>query len=246
MSSQKLKYAPLKEVIFEIHWDSNIDGLGIHVDNGFDLAQGKFSEKLKPKFPVHKKLIPEGAPIKIFGAPMHQYWTAEFQWPVIQHGPGMMAINEVEVGYEWKNSFKPLIIENVGKLVTSYDVPLKMNKIKLQYVDAWDVENENTIDFLKLNLQTEIISKYPTSGILTGFSIQQNFELNDLSQLSLNISSGINNQNQKKSIILVTTIEKSGSISPLDIEIWLENAHAETSAIFKKMLNPEFYASLDQ
>jgi uncharacterized protein (TIGR04255 family) len=152
MSSQKLKYAPLKEVIFEIHWDSNIDGLGMHVDNGFDLAQGKFSEKIKPNFPLHKKLIPEGAPIKIFGTPMHQYWTAEFKWPVIQHGPGMMAINEVEVGYEWKNSFKPLIIENVGKLVTSYDVPLKINKIKLQYVDAWDVENENTVDFLKLNL----------------------------------------------------------------------------------------------
>lgn len=70
MSSTKLKNAPLKEVIFELFWDCSIDGTGLQIDEGFDLAQGVFSNQLKSDFPVHKKLIPENIPFKVFGAPI--------------------------------------------------------------------------------------------------------------------------------------------------------------------------------
>ena len=70
MSKTKLKHAPLKEVIFELHW-AGIDTLGAHSDSGFNLAQGKFQDKLKSEYPVHKQLMTEGMGIKFFGVPLH-------------------------------------------------------------------------------------------------------------------------------------------------------------------------------
>lgn len=246
MSSIKPKNAPLKEVIFELHWECVIDSGGLQFDAGFDLAQGKFADRLKQEFPLHRKLIPDGIPLKIFGAPMHQYWKGEFQWPVVQHGQGMIAVNDVEHGYEWANTYKPLIIRSIKNLVDSYEEPLKFIKIKLQYIDAWDIDDTAPEDFMKKNLQTEIINNYPLPGTLIGFNIQQSFELTDSSIMNLSISNGINNQNQKKSVVWTTTVEKQALLSFDDIETWVETAHSENSNMFKKMLNSEFYASLDK
>lgn len=246
MSSTKLKNAPLKEVIFELYWECSVNNVGMQIDRGFDLAQGKFAERLKSSFPIHKKLIPEGSSFKIFGAPLHQYWNDEFTWPVIQHGEGMIAVNQIEAGYEWDNQFKPLVIDTIGKLMESYEDVPKFNKIKLQYIDAWDLKDMAPSEFVSQNLQTSITAKYSPPGILRSFSIQQNFELNDNSTLNLSISDGINNENQKKSVIWTTAVEKVSLIKFEEIDIWIENAHAATSNMFKQMLNPEFYASLDK
>jgi hypothetical protein len=59
MSATKLKNAPLKEVIFELHWECSNDPSGVKIDRGFDLAQGKFADLLKPEFPLHRRLIPD-------------------------------------------------------------------------------------------------------------------------------------------------------------------------------------------
>jgi uncharacterized protein (TIGR04255 family) len=244
MSSTKLKNAPLKEVIFELHWECNNDNTGMPVDAGFDLAQGKFAEKLKPEFPLHRKLIPEGAPVKFFGAPMHQYWKGEFQWPVIQHGQGMIAVNETEQTYDWEERFSPLIKSTIEKLVSSYDEPLLLNMAKLQYVDAWEMDGVDPADFMKENLQTQIVTDFSFPGQLRGFNVQQSFNLDDSSVLQLNIFSGINNQNQKESVIWTTTIEKSTLLTTEEISVWIESAHGQISTMFKKMLKPEFYASL--
>jgi uncharacterized protein (TIGR04255 family) len=246
MSSAKLKNAPLKEVIFELYWECTTDSSGMQYDAGFDLAQGKFAEKLKSQFPVHKKLIPEGIPFKVFGAPIHQYWKGEFNWPVVQHGQGMIALNEVENGYRWENSFKPLVISSIENIESSYEDDLMFNRVTLQYIDAWDLDNENATMFSEKNLQTKIYNGYDLPGDLKNFSIQQNFKLNDGSTMILSISNGINNQNQKPSVIWTTTVEKQAKMSNIDVKAWLENAHTENSNMFKKMLNPEFYASLDR
>jgi uncharacterized protein (TIGR04255 family) len=246
MSSVKLKNSPLKEVIFELHWECPIDSGGNPYDAGFDLAQGKFAERLKPEFPVHKKLIPDGAPVKIFGAPMHQYWKSEFNWPVIQHGQGMIAVNEVEFGYEWENSYKPLLKQSINHLVVCYEDDLLFVRAKLQYIDAWDLNGINPTDFIAQNLQTEIRNGYDLPGALRSINIQQSFALSDGSIMSLNIANGLNNKNQQPSIIWTTTVENHSKMKVQEVEVWLENAHTATSNMFKKMLNPDFYASLDR
>lgn len=246
MSNTKLKNAPLKEVIFELFWECSIDGTGIQVDDGFDLAQGIFSNKLKNQFPVHRKLIPENALFKVFGAPIHQYWKGQMQWPVVQHGQGMIAINEVEKGYEWEGSFKPIIISTIQELVESYDRKLTFNKCRLQYIDACELTDQEPYDFAKENLQTYVSTGYPTPGIQTGFNIQSTFQLDHETQMALTITNGIDNQSQKKSVIWTTLVEKNGKMRVNDVISWIDFAHSETSSMFKKMLKPDFYAKLDQ
>lgn len=246
MSNTKLKNAPLKEVIFELFWECSIDGAGMQADEGFDLAQGVFFNELKSDFPVHRKLIPDNIPFKVFGAPIHQYWTGQMQWPVVQHGQGMIAINEVEKGYEWEDTLKPIIVSTVQKLVESYNRNLIFNKCRLQYINAWELTDQEPIDFVKEILQTEISTGYHTPGNLSGFNIQSNFQLESDTQMALTITSGINNQSQKNSVIWTTLVEKNAKMQKEDILSWIDFAHNQTSSMFKKMLKPDFYVSLDQ
>jgi len=246
MSITKLKNAPLKEVIFELHWHEDTDASGTPHDPGFDLAQGKLAGKLKKSYPVHKKLIPDGAPLKIFGAPIHQYWKAEFGWPVIQHGQGILAINETGVGYEWERSYKPTILKAIDLLILAYEDPLRFKGMKLMYIDAIDVEELDPVAFMRKNLQTDLSTAYEHPGKLKNINVSQVFELENSSLMYLNIANGVNNQNNKPSIIWSTIVEKKFNFTNKEIEPWLESAHASTSAMFKKMLNPEFYASLDR
>lgn len=246
MSDTKLKNAPLKEVIFELFWECSIDGTGMQVDDGFDLAQGIFSNNLKSNFPIHKKLIPENLPFKVFGAPIHQYWKGQMQWPVIQHGQGMIAVNEVEKGYEWEETFKPNVISTVHKLVESYDRHLNFTKCRLQYINARELTDQEPIGFVNEYLQTQISAGYPSPGNLSGFNIQTNFQLSSDTQMALTITNGIDNQTQNKTVIWTTLVEKNGKMQTEDVLLWIDFAHDHTSSIFKKMLKPDFYASLDQ
>lgn len=246
MSIAKLRNAPLKEVIFELHWHEDTDALGTPYDAGFDLAQGKLADKLKKNFPVHKKLLPDGVPFKVFGAPIHQYWKAEFEWPVIQHGQGILAINENEVGYEWEKTYKPTVLEAIDLLISAYDDPLRFNGMILKYIDAYDVEELEPLIFVKENLQTDLKTGYKHPGNLRNFNVSQVFELENGSLMYLNIANGTNNKNNKPSIIWSTTVEKRFNFTNKEIEPWLESAHKATSAMFKNMLKPEFYASLDR
>lgn len=246
MSIAKLKNAPLKEVIFELHWYGESDTTGIPIDSGFDLAQGKFADKLKKMYPVHKKLIPDGVPFKVFGAPIHQYWKGEFIWPVVQHGQGFLAVNETGEGYEWEKNYKPTVLESVNLLIKAYEEPLRFNRLKLQYIDACDVEKLEPMTFMKKNLLTTLDTDYQHPGKLKYFNISQVFELENGSMMHLNIANGTNNQNQKPAIIWTTTVEKDFNCSEKELKSWLESAHSATSAMFKNMLNPEFYASLDR
>lgn len=246
MSAKKLKNAPLKEVIFELRWEGTLKHSGIPADEEFDLAQGRFALKMESEFPVHKKLYPDNPSLKIFGSPKHQYWKGELSWPVVQHGEGMIAINDVEKNYEWENAFFPLIISTIDKLHNSYKGALRFNRVKLQFIDAWDIEEGHPVDFMKENLQTEISTQYQVPGKLRDFNIQQGFELNDGSILILSVSSGINNQSKKNSLVWNTVVEKAGRIKREDITTWLTIAHNHTSEMFKNMLKPDFYASLDR
>ena len=246
MSETKLIKAPLKEVIFELHWNCPIDNSGIQTDVEFEFAQGRFAERIKKYFPVHKKLLPDGFPINIIHSPIHQYWKGEFRWPVVQHGQGMIAINEIEEGYEWEASFKPTIEQVLKVLFESYENNTKYERLKLQYIDAWDLNNEDPYEFIKNNLLTSIQTSYKSFGVAKDVNLFQSYELEDKSNLQVNISNGTNNKTQCKSIIWSTTVEKFGRFSQNEIMEWIEFAHKICSETFTNMLNKEFYEELDK
>lgn len=246
MSTTKLKNAPLKEVIFELHWDCPADSSGIQTDPGFELAQGVFASKIKDEFPIHRKLTPDGIPLKLFNLPLHRYWKGEMKWPVIQHGEGIITVNDVEMNYEWEKNFKPLILKTIQHLLSSYETNLKFIDFKLQYINAFDLDSLEPLGFLKTNLRTNLTNQYVIPGKLHNLNIEQDYLLPDHSRLMLKITDGMNNQNQKKSIVWHIAVHQKSPILPGNVEQWLETAHKTTSGIFKEMLNPDFYASLDK
>ena len=245
MSKRKLLNSPLKEVVFELHWDPSIEN-GQLSDKGYQLAQGRFGDLVKKDNPHHKSLIPENVPFSFFDVPHHQYWKAPFKWPVIQHGQGILAVNEIELGYKWV-TFKSLLRATVEKLIKSYDVKLKFNRIKLQYVDSDTTGEVNEKEFIKKNLLTEINNSFSEPGSLKGFNLSQAYTLADGSELQITIGTSLANNPSAKSITWTTIIEKSQRFNEInEVFDWVENAHNIASKMFVEMLSPEYYDSLDK
>lgn len=242
---EKLTYAPLKEVIFELRWAGEIESDGLSIDKGFSLAQGKFAEKLEKAFPVHRELFPSQVHRNIFGLPIHQYWQGEMIWPVIQHGQGIISINQVEEGYDWHNHFAPLVEDILIKLNESYEGALIPKKLKLQYIDAFELNSELDFeDFITNNLQISVKRNFELNGKITSSSLSQSFEFEGNNQFHLNIATGKNNETNSPAIILTTTIENKHTQSLNEVKTWIDIAHSITSNSFKNILSSEFYASL--
>lgn len=246
MSVQKLKKAPLKEVIFELYWEGLSQQNDIMQDPGFENAIGKLQERLEVIAPIQKRLYPLSGPVKVFGLPVFQYWKGELKWPVIQHGPGMFTVNDTELNYVWADTYKPLVLQSLDVVIASYGKPLPFNRVTLKYIDAIDVSDNDLQGFVGNNFQIRIENKFELPGKSGSFNLLQRFELSDGSTMQLQISSGVNNENNSPAVVWATSVEKVGKISKEDIIIWLETAHDHSSKIFKTMLKPEFYDSLDK
>lgn len=99
----KLPNAPLQEVIFEIRW-ALMPGKesGQIIDEGFELASGRLSTILEERFPYYKRIISQNIPDQLMHYNVvHQYWSGENKWPVIQLGPGIFTINCTDEEYFW-------------------------------------------------------------------------------------------------------------------------------------------------
>ena len=224
----------------------HIQPQGPITDSGFDKAQGVFARGLRESFPVEKRVVLAGLPFEIIPGIKYQFWSGESKWPVIQYGPGVLTINDIEENYIWEEGFLQLVKNAIEKLVESYEGKIKFNKIRLQYIDAEDLDGIGAIDFVKQNLQTEISSSFRPEGELKGFHISRKYELLHSSALTITIKNGINNETGVESAIWTTTIEREGLIETQAIWEWLEYAHSITSNMFKNMLNPDYYESLDK
>jgi uncharacterized protein (TIGR04255 family) len=244
-NNKKLKHAPLKEVIFEINWEENVDEFGNKSDLGFELSQGVFFESIKSEFPIHKKL--HGANQRVsFGTPIHQYWKDELEWPVVQHGEGVLTINQVEANYTWED-FKALILKIVGLLNESYSKELNIIKITLEYVDAFDMDADtDKMNFIEKYLQTSVTNNYNIPGKLSNIKINRNYIQEDGSSLSINITDAVNNITNQDAVIMLTNATKEQNNLHNEFDNNLESLHDICSQVFKLILEKDFYGSLDK
>lgn len=248
MPRHKLKHAPLQEVIFELFWKLPLDEGGFPYDPGLERALGKFENKIGGEFPVYKRTIPEGVNLRIYPKPIHQFWKGELKWPVVQLGPGILAVNDTDVNYVWKDNFQATIEKAIKALQASYPSDLQLERIKLQYIDAveYDPSEETAHRFIAKNMRTELQNQYQVVGKPKNVHIAQTFELEMESALLLNIQNGKHNKTGQPAIIWTTAVEKSGELDFNNLSSWLEYAHQATSDTFVNMLNPEFYANFDR
>lgn len=244
LTMKKLPNAPLQEVLFEIYWDLDYNANGFPFDNDFGLAKGKFSALIENNFPFAEQLLPEN--ITIPQQVALRFWTAEKNYPVIQIGHGVLTVNDTEKNYIWEDNYKPLILETIDFLQKSYKKVLKYNRLRLKYIDAVDISDDeyaNVKVFIKENLQVSLENTFEIADLAKDIQIGQSFKLADNSNFSLTISTGFNQQKQQYAVVWSLEVDKSGDFSQDEITDWLEFAHSKTSDTFKNMLNPTFYDS---
>lgn len=248
MPRHKLKHAPLQEVIFELFWKLPLDEGGFPFDPDFELAQGVFASKIKKFFPLRKRTLPEDVNLRIYPKPIHQFWKGELTWPVVQLGPGILAVNDTDVNYVWKGNFQQNIKTAIQVLRQSYSTGIQLERARLQYIDAveFNPEEESPITFIDRNLNIGLQNKYQVPGQPKGLHIGQIFELEKDSRLLLNVQNGKHNKTGQPAIIWTTAVEKSKDINFNNLASWLEYAHRVTSDTFVNMLNPEFYDRFDR
>lgn len=243
--SRKLLNAPLQEVIFELLWEIDFDQQGNPIDQDFELAQGLFARGVLPSFPLRKRTMPEGAPIKIYPKTIHQFWKDENTWPVVQLGPGIMAVNETEHNYEWSTEFYPLLKNQINNLEDSYGKELIYKNASLRYIDAIEIseaERQSILKYVNSKFNFTISNNFSLPGSLSHLNLTQTFDVNNDTKLSLIINDGVN-KFKKPAIIWQTHVMFNSRKKKDEIVSWINKAHDLTSQLFKDIIQKDFYDS---
>ena len=148
-----LKNPPLKEVIFELHWElPETTESGQKSDPNYRRFLARMEEAITGEYKEYRPLPAADVPEKLVPYVIqHQFWAAPSTWPVVQVGPGIIAVNHT-AGYHWAD-FREQISYLVESFFKAYPNPRNLNLIKilLKYINArkLDYEQENVFAFLK-------------------------------------------------------------------------------------------------
>lgn len=243
---RKLPNAPLQEVIFEVKWDLSFDTASREmIDPGFNLALGKFHGLVNEDFPKHISKYPSDVPITFFNHKViHQFWRGDNQWPVVQLGPGVLTVNDTDDNYEWDNNFYPLVKSTLRHLLNSYG-SMSFAEYSLRYIDVVrrkDYDSADWPSFFRDNINFEFKNNFEAKGKLKEFQFQQNFEIDSIGDLTINLSNGINNK-KEEIFVWQTTIGRKTGIDDAVLLEWLNDAHAHSSQVFKEICKKDFYGS---
>ena len=240
----KLPKSPLKEVIFQLLLEQDVDTNGRPTDEIFMLSQGVFAQSIKSDFPVTRS-FPENNNIKIFPRISYQFWKGDGIWPVIQIGPGMLSINDTDDNYVWVE-FHGLIKKCIENLETSLGKSLKINQVSLRYIDAIEMEDvsfEKKKEFINKNFKMTLNNDFQIpKGNSLGLNFTQTFNMEDESVVSFVISNGKTNKN-RPAIVWQNQITNNTFKNKEDVLDWIQNGHQVLSDLFKNSINPEFYDS---
>lgn len=246
----RLPKAPLQEVIFEIRWPLMPGKIFGHmIDEGFELASGRLSTIINEHFPVYKRVIIQEIPVQSMNYQVvHQYWTGENKWPVMQLGPGIFTINCTDDAYYWQE-FQQLIGNGIKWLEQAYGKTLNIQFASLRYIDAITVDDYGGVEdgwqnFIRNHFNIEYINHFDPKGQQKKIQINQTFKLDDDSDLQIQIADGL--RNNKKALIWETAILKKQSFSTEDLLLWTDFAHGITHDLFKEMIKPNLYASFSR
>jgi uncharacterized protein (TIGR04255 family) len=244
----RLKNAPLQEVIFEVRWRLQPGkGNGQFQDTGFELASGRLSSLLENDFPWYRRIVPTELPDQLFFyKTVHQYWKAEKEWPVLQLGPGIFTVNCTDQVYDWDTVFRPLIEKALNWLGQAYKEPQPFAFASLRYIDAIKIEDYGSIDtgwqeFIKHNFNVEYSNSFAPFGRQRDIQLLQTFDLEDASELQVQLSSGT--KNNKPALVWQTAVLKKHSFKKEDLLVWTDHAHNISHDLFVKMIKPHLYAS---
>ena len=154
-----LKNKPLVEAIFELRWElKGRAPSGEIIDPHYKILVGAMYEKTKSEYPFHEQLPAAEVPDRFARYLIqHRFRKAAGQWPLIQIGPGILALNDT-TGYIWED-FSDRISKLVHTFLDTYpdQENLILNMAMLRYIDSIEFDYENNVlDFLQNKMKVNI------------------------------------------------------------------------------------------
>lgn len=246
----RLSKAPLQEVIFEVYWSLERDSsTGIEGDPQFPVALGVLKEKVKDRFPELKTRIQnwDKAPEFIYNRhAVVQFRESSDGNKLLQLGPGVFTVNDLDKHYDWEVSFKPNLTYGLEQLEAAYDEKPLYEKAVLRYIDSVkvnDYEFSDWLQFINSNFQLSLSNGLETLGAPEEVSIQQLFKLPNEDELHLYVNSNTNGTDQQ--LTWQTIIDRKGTFDMEQLIEWAEEAHRKSSDVFKEFCKDHFYASFN-
>lgn len=244
----KLPHAPLQEVIFEIRWMLRLnEETGQMHDTGFELTAGRLSALLEPHLPVYRRIVSPDVPEHLIPyRAVHQYWTAENTWPMVQLGPGIFTVNCTEEHYEWKKTFFPLIRKALQWITQAYRQPLVFSFASLRYINAVKVSSYGGLGkgwqaFISKNFNFTYNDSFKIKGHQKNIQVNQIFELKDGTLVQVQLCNGL--QDNEQALLWQTAVFRKHTFEREQLVKWIDGAHNTTRKLFKDIIKPSLYAS---
>jgi len=240
-----LKNAPLKEVIFELHWELDfIPEQKAHTDLGFDEAVLNFKSASQQDFKYFKLIAPSAIPAQfLINRVTHRFFNEKDKHPLFQLGPGVFTVNDNNKNYTW-NEFENLILKGTEYLKNSYEKDLIISKLELRYIDAVNCNvlgEKKKIDFVRENFHVNP-DPYPfVNGDLIDINFSKRFLIENDSYLNITVATGRDESNNEDLIIWHTYINNKERVTWSDLPQWIKAAHSVCSDTFKKMISNKLY-----
>ncbi len=240
-----LKNAPLKEVIFEIHWELDfIPQQKIYVDTGFEEAVMNFRNSCQRDFKEFELLAPPIIPSAFLSNRVtHRFFKEKGKHPIYQMGPGVFTVNDNNKNYSW-DDFRELVSSGINCLKSSYRKELVPAKIELRYIDAVGCRifgDISKFDFLRQNLNVNTESYSFVTGQLEDINFSKRFLISKDSYLNITVATGKDKNSNEDLIIWHTYVNNRERVTWDALEDWIKNAHMVCSETFKKMISSKLY-----
>lgn len=245
---------PLKEVIFELHWElPETAPSGEQFDPSYRRFLARMEAEIIGDYPEYTPLSAADIPEKLIPhIVQHRFWIAEKTWPVIQVGPGIIAVNDT-AGYHWAD-FKERISYLVESFFKAYpdSSNLNLSKIVLKYVNArdFDYDQENVFVFLKdklkvgIDMSQTIPQKSQMTTIPYALALATAF-MNKQPKGSTEIKVRRGKIHENDVLFWELTSFATGEDTPVpehkDIVTWSDEAHSLIRELFFKMIEGELF-----
>ncbi|MBU0496705.1 MAG: TIGR04255 family protein, partial [Candidatus Thermoplasmatota archaeon] len=151
---------PLVEAIFEMRWKLQESDSNFLYDPHYKLVIGRLYDRIIKYYPFHEQLQSAEMPDEMASyIVQHRFRTEKKKWPLVQLGPGIITINDME-GYVW-DDFEKRISYVVTAFFDAYpkqDAPLIIDRVLLRYIDAidFDFSSNDVLEFLGKMMNTKI------------------------------------------------------------------------------------------
>lgn len=238
MEGKPLTKAPLIEAIFEIKWQLKAVHPGLQSDPHYGLLLGRVYDRLVDRYPLHEQLPTASIPTEMVGGMVqHRFRSGKDKWPLVQLGPGVFTVNDTDK-YTWVD-FEERVINGVNILFNVYPDKqgLKVNNLRLRYINAIEFrfDEEDIFEFLREQMKINI-SLHPPLFEDTGVQrAPQNFDCKFAFKcvkpsdaiIQLRLARG--SKQNSDALIWETVVETEGDNVPdlpSGLKPWLDSAHA--------------------